>query len=77
MCLFVVFNVQRISENPYKNIVFPEYCDDQSSMPKDAICDVYITIPSNAIIYQRNIEGKCIVHLHNYNMYIQYVLEHM
>ena len=64
LCLCVVFNAQRISENPLRNIVFPEYCGDQSSIPQDKICDVYITIPSNAIIYQRNIEGECIISVH-------------
>jgi len=62
--VYIVFNAQRISENPLRNIVFPEYCGDQSSIPQDKICDVYITIPSDAIIYQRNIEGNCIISVH-------------
>lgn len=60
-CVFVVFNVQRVPENPVNNIIFPEHCDDQVAFPDDTFCNVYITIPANAVIYQRNIEGMYII----------------
>ena len=46
-----------VPENPASDITFPDYCDDQVTLPNTTICDVYITIPANAIIHQRNVEG--------------------
>ena len=54
---FSVFNAQVVPENPASDITFPEHCDDQVTSPDATICNVYITIPANAIIHQRNVEG--------------------
>ena len=64
--VYVVFNVQRVPDNPVNDVIFPEYCNDQVAVE---YCNVYITIPNSAIIYQRNIEGTPEhMKLYNYDM---------
>ena len=79
--ILLVFNAQIISEDLPKYVVFPEYCGDSvaTSDGKNS-CDVYITIPANAIIYQRSIESMYIcmfvhrcdiaTYIRSYNKYI-------
>ena len=49
---------------PY-DVVFPEHCRKQVASPDGNNCSVYITIPTNAIIYQRNVE-RTYVHAYIY-----------
>ena len=82
--ILLVFNAQMISDLP-KDVVFPEYCGDSvaTSDGKNS-CDVYITIPANAIIYQRSIESMYIcmfvhrcdiaTYIRSYNKYIIYIV---
>ena len=74
--MIVVFNAQRIPENPVNTIVFPEHCDEQVAVDDDKFCDVYISIPANAIIYQRNTEGTYVcnyIHMIQTSMGIKHI----
>ena len=64
---FLVFNAQLVPENPLSDIIFPEYCANQVHLSDDELCDVSITIPANAIIYQRTVEGT---YMHAVDMYV-------
>ena len=49
-----------VSEDLPNDVVFPEYCGDAVASSDGENCDVYITIPANAIIYQRSVESMYI-----------------
>ena len=49
-----------VSDELLDDVVFPEYCGDTVASSDEENCDVYITIPANAIIYQRSVESMYI-----------------